>query len=126
MRQPRQGLLGGVRVNRAHAAEMSRVQRLEQVECLRTAYLPDQDAIGPVTECRAHQIRNRDRRQWLLLSQGYLCAARLEAQQVRLLQMNLRRLLDHDDAIAVWNVRGEGIQERRLAGAGAARNQDVV
>ena len=34
MRQARQRLLGGIRVNRAEASEMARVERLEQIERL--------------------------------------------------------------------------------------------
>ena len=50
MRQPRQGLLGGVRVNRAHAAEMPSVQRLQQIERFRASHLADEDAVGPVAK----------------------------------------------------------------------------
>ena len=50
MRQARECLLGGVRVDGAQAAEMARVQRLQQVEGLGAADLADEDAIGPVPQ----------------------------------------------------------------------------
>ena len=46
MREPRQCLLGGVRVNRRQAAEVAGVERLQQVERLRTADFSNQNAIG--------------------------------------------------------------------------------
>ena len=45
VREARQRLLGGVRVNRAQAAEMAGVERLQQVERFCAAHLADEDAI---------------------------------------------------------------------------------
>ena len=56
MRQPHQRLVGGVRVNRAEAAEVARVQGLQQIECLGAAHLADEDAIGPMPERRPQQV----------------------------------------------------------------------
>ena len=100
VRQARERLLGGVRVNRAQAAEMAGVQRLQQVERLGAAHLADQDAIGPMTERGAEQVGDRDRRQRRLLSERRLSAPRFEAQHVRLVEVDLGGLLDDDDAIA--------------------------
>ena len=126
VRQARQRLLGGVRVNRAEAAEMAGVERLQQVERLGAAHLADEDAIGSVSKRRAQQVGDGDRRQRRFLSERHLRATRLEPQQVRLVEMNLGRLLDDDDAVAVRNVRRQRIEQRRLAGAGPARDQDVL
>src|SRR5258708_1632670 len=54
---------------------MARVQRLQQVEGLGAANLTDEDAIGPVPQCRAKQICDGDWRQRCLLSEGCLRAA---------------------------------------------------
>src|SRR3712207_7192647 len=51
--------------------------------------------------------------------------ARLQPDDVRLLQLQLGRVLDGDDALVVGDVGGERVQERRLARAGAARDEDV-
>jgi hypothetical protein len=44
---------------------------------------------------------------------------------MRLLKLDLSRVLDDDDPFSVWNDAGERIQERRLATAGSAGDQDV-
>ncbi len=41
-------------------------------------------------------------------------------------EMNLRGLLDDDDAILVRNARGQRVQQRRLAGAGPAGDEHVL
>ena len=55
------------------------------------------------------------------LSERHLRAPRLEPHQIRLVEVNLGGLLDHDDAVVVGNARRQRIQQRRLAGAGAPR-----
>src|SRR5207237_942755 len=62
VRKPRERLLGGVRVDGAEAAEMTCVERLEQVEGFGAADLPDEDAVRAVAQRRAQQIGDSDRR----------------------------------------------------------------
>ena len=62
MRQPRQSLIGGIPVNRAHAAQVARVEGLQQIERLCTAYFTDDDSIGSVSESGPQQVRDRDGR----------------------------------------------------------------
>src|SRR4051794_38537258 len=50
VREPRQGLLGGVRVDRRQTAEMPGVQRLQQVERFRASHLSDQYPVGTMPE----------------------------------------------------------------------------
>ena len=52
--------------------------------------------------------------------------ARLEPNHVRFVQMNLCGLLNQDDAIVIGNVRGQRVEQRGLAGARAAGDQDVL
>ena len=47
--------------------------------------------------------------------------ARLQPHHVPLLQLQLGRVLDGDDALAVGDERRQRVQHGRLAGAGAAR-----
>ena len=94
MRQARQGLLGGVCVDRAQTAEMARVQRLQQVERLSAAHLADEDAIRPMTKRGPEQVGDGHRRQWRSCPQRRLSAPGLEPKDVRFVQVNLRRLLD--------------------------------
>jgi hypothetical protein len=44
---------------------------------------------------------------------------------VRLLQLQLRRVLDRNDALADVDGPAYGVHQRGLAGPGAARNDDV-
>ena len=62
----------------------------------------------------------------MFLSERHLGAPRLEAKHVRLVHMDLRGLLNDDDAVVVRNMSRERVQQRRLAGARAARDEDVV
>ena len=126
MCQARECLLRRVRVNGAQAAEMARVQRLQQIESFGAADLADENAIRPVPQCRAKQIRDRHRRQRRLLSERRLRAARLQTKDVRFVEVNLRRLLDQDNPVPIGNVRRESIQKRRLPSARSARDQDVL
>ena len=69
VRKTCQRLLGGIRVNRAQASEMTGVERLKQVEGLGAAYFTYKNAIWPVPECSAKQVGNRDRREWRFLTE---------------------------------------------------------
>src|SRR6478672_6472579 len=99
---------------------MACVERLQEVERLGAAHLSDEDAIGPVPQCRAKQICDGDWWQRCLLSERCLRAAGLQSKDVRFVEVNLRRLLDHDDPVPIGNVSREGIQKSRLPGAGSA------
>ena len=46
------------------AAQVSRVQRLEQIERFGTAHLADQDAVGAMAQRGAQQVCDRDGRDW--------------------------------------------------------------
>src|SRR5256885_1167381 len=94
MRESRQRLLGIVRVNRRQAAEMSGVERLQKVERFRTAHLADEYPVWTMAQRRAYQSGDRHRRHRLLLAERHLRASRLEPHEVRLVDQNLRRLLD--------------------------------
>ena len=51
--------------------------------------------------------------------------ARLERDDVPLEQPQLGRVLDGDDALVARDVGGDGVQQRRLAGARSAGDEDV-
>ena len=94
--EPRERLLCGVCMDCAQAAKMTCVEGLQEVERFRASDLADQDSIGPMTKGCTHQIRDRDGRQRLLLSKRYLPSACFEPKQIRFLEVNLGRLLNHD------------------------------
>src|SRR5688572_21733811 len=60
VRQSGQRLLGRVRMDRAHAAEMTGVERLQQIESFRSSYLSNKDSVGAVAKRCAQQVGNCD------------------------------------------------------------------
>ena len=84
----------GVGVDRGHRAVVAGVHRLEHVERLAAADLADDDAVGPHTQ--EFRTRSRDRDLALAFDVG---RARLEADDVRLLQLQFGGVLDRDDAL---------------------------
>ena len=119
-REPRQRLLRRVRVNRRQRARVAGVQRLQQVERFPAAHLADDDAVRSMPQRRPEQVANRHGRQTRLL------ASRLEPDQVRPVDLQLRRVLDQHDAVVGRQERRERVQQRRLARARAAADQDVL
>ena len=126
MRQARQGLLGGIPVNRAEAAQVARVEGLQQIECLRAAYLAHDDSIGSVPESGPQQVRDRDGRQRRFMSERHLGPSRFESEQVRLVEMDFRSLLDYNDPIAIRDPRCQGVQQRRLSRSRPSGDEDVA
>jgi hypothetical protein len=82
-RQPCEGLLRGMRVDRAESAEVPGVQRLQQVERFRATDLTNQNAIGSMPQGRTQQVRNGDGRQRRLLAERRLCTPCLEPRAGR-------------------------------------------
>ena len=80
----------------------------------------EQDPIGPVSQGRPQQVANAHRRHADLLS------ARLEANQVRRLQLQLRRVLDHDQSVVRGQEGRERVEQGGLARPRPAADQDVV
>ena len=116
----RERVAGAVGVDGRERAVVAGVHRLEHVQRLGATHLADDDPVGPHAQRVPHQLADGD----LTLALDVV-RARLEPQHVTLVQLQLGGVLDRDDALVVGHRRGQGIQERGLAGAGAARDQDV-
>src|SRR3954471_7569804 len=125
MREPRQGLVGGVRVDRAEASEVAGVEGLQEVEGLGAADLADDDPSGQVHKGCAEQVSDADRRQRRLVPQRHLSSPRLQSEQIGFVEMDLCGLLYHHDPIAIRDPSRQGVQQRRLSRSGAAGNEDV-
>ena len=108
--EARQRLLGRVRMNGAERALVPRVQRLQQVERLQAPHLTDQDSIRPVSEGRTKEVCDGHGRQRRLLPQWGLRPSCLEPDEVRLVDQNLGRLFDQNDAVLGWDGRRERVQ----------------
>ena len=111
---------GAVGVDGRQAAVVAGVHGLQHVERLFAADLADDDAVGPHTQGVDHEIALADRALAFDVRRP-----RLEAHHVALPQQQLGGVLDRDDALGVGDEAGQHVQQRRLAGAGAARDDDV-
>ncbi len=114
------GLARAVGVQRAHRAVVARIHRLQQVECLGAAHLADDDALRPHAQAVLDQVAHGDRALALKVRRtGF------KTHGVRLLQLQLGCVLTGDDALVVVDVARKAVEQRGLAGAGAARNEGV-
>ena len=114
------GVARRVRVQRRDRSLVAGVHRLQHVEALGAADLADDDAVGPHAKRVAHEVADRD-----LAATLDVRRARLESHDVLLLQLQLDGVLDRDDALVARDERGEHVEQRGLAGAGTARDEDV-
>ena len=101
-----------VGVDGTQRAVVAGVHRLQHVQRLGAADLTKDDAVGSHTQRVLDEIAHGD-----LALAFEVGRARLQAHDMRLLQLQLGRVLDGTDAFA--------FVDRRLARAGTARNQDV-
>ena len=104
----------------AHAAVVAGVHRLQHVEGLGAAALAEDDAVGPHAQRVADQVALGD-----LAAALQVGRPGLQPDDMRLLQLQLGRVLDRDDALAGVDQPAHGVQQRGLAGAGAAGDDDV-
>src|SRR5205814_9723441 len=109
-----------VRVDRRERALVARVHRLEHVQGLGAADLADDDPVGAHAQGVPYELADAD----LALALD-VRRARLERDDVLLLQLQLGRVLDRDDALVAGDERRHRVQRRRLTGAGTAGDEDV-
>ena len=117
---PGERVTRAVRVDRRERAVVARVHRLEHVERLRAACLTDDHPVGPHAQRVAHELADLD----LALALDVRRAG-LERAHVLLREPELLGVLDRHDAVVVGNERRHDVQERRLPGAGSARDHRV-
>ena len=99
---------------------MASVHRLQEVERLRSADFADDDPFGPHTQTVAHEVAHGD-----LTLAFKVWRARFQPYNVRLLQLQFRRVFARDDAFVVVDELRKAVKQRGLAGAGAARDQGI-
>ena len=99
---------------------MARVHRLEHVERLGAADLADDDPVGAHAQGVPDELADAD-----LALAFDVRRPRLERDHVLLLELELGRVLDRDDALVVRDEGREGVERRRLTGAGTAGDEDV-
>ena len=109
-----------VRVDRRQRALVARVHRLEHVERLGAANLADDDPVGAHAQGVPDELADAN----LALALD-VRRPRLEGDDVILLELELRRVLDRDDALVARHERRQRVQRRRLTGAGTAGDEHV-
>ena len=120
------GLDAGERVARAvgvdggHRAVVAGVHGLEHVEGLAGAALADHDAVGAHAQAVLDEVADRD-----LAATFDVGRPGLQREHVLLVELELLRVLDGDDALVGGNERRQHVEHRRLTGAGTAGHDDV-
>src|SRR5579862_8799620 len=102
--QARQSIPRRIRVNRGQRAVMARVHRLQHVERFLAAHLADDDAVGTHTQGVDEQLAHVDGA--FAFDVGW---ARLQANDVFLVQLQFGRVFNRDDALAIRNIRGQNV-----------------
>ena len=118
--QPPQGLLGTVGVNGRHRSGMPGVQGVDHVESLGPADFAHHDAIGAQSQSRAEKGAEADRPLPFRVGGPALQSDHMTGET------QFGRVLDRDRAFAFGHGARQHVQERRLSGAGAAADQDVL
>ncbi|OQB07161.1 MAG: hypothetical protein BWY17_05340 [Deltaproteobacteria bacterium ADurb.Bin207] len=103
--ETRQRFGGTVGVRRRQRAIMTRIHRLEHVQCLTPAAFPNHNAIGTHTKRIPHQVPYR-----VLPLAFHVRRTRLQRYHVRLLELEFRRILDRNDSLIFRNRRRQHIQ----------------
>ena len=99
-----------VGVKRRHRSIVARVHGLEHVEGLAATTLADDDAVRAHTQTALDQLANRHRS--LAFDVG---RTRFELDPVRLLQLELGRVLARDQPLVLRDERRKDVEEGRLA-----------
>ena len=99
---------------------MAGVHRLEHVQRFAAADFADHDPVRPHTQGVADQVADGNRTAALDIRRPAF-----QPDHVLLLQLQLDRVLDGDDAFVVRDERGEDIQQGGLAGAGTTGDDDI-
>ncbi len=116
----REAIARRVGVDGGERAVVTRVHGLQHVQRLAAAALADDDAIGAHAQCVFHQIADAD-----LAASFDVGRTRFHAHDVVLIEIEFGRVFDGDDALVARKKMREHVEQRRLARAGAAADDDV-
>ena len=101
-------------------SRVTRVQKLQKIECLASANLAENDAVRAVAESCFQKVADRHCRHAVLRLPG------LEPDEIRLGHLNFGGVFNEKDSLVLGDEFPEDIQERGLAGPGPAADQDVL
>ena len=115
--KPLQGVARGIGVNSGHGAFVASIHRLEHVERFFAATFADDNSIGPHSQRVANKIARSN-----FASALDIGRAGLQPADMRLLELEFRRILNGDQTFAAGNIIRQRVQHRRLSAARAARD----
>ena len=118
--EPREGVPRRVGVDGGHRAVVTRVHGVQHVQRLGPTRFAHDDAVRAHTEGVDHQVALRNRARAFDVDR-----ARFEAHHVRLLELQLGRILDGDDALLLRDKAGERVEHGGLTRARSARDHHV-
>ena len=119
--QPLQGVGGAVGMNGGHRAVMAGAHGLQNFDRFVRAHFAQNYAVGPHSECVAQKVAGAD-----FARAVYCRGARFHSHHMRHLQSEFRGVFNGDDALLGAGIGTHHIEKRGLAGAGAARNENVA
>ena len=99
---------------------MTRVQELQEIECLAAANLTEYDPVRPMAEGRFQEITNAHSRQTVLGLPGF------KPNKVVLVHLNFGRVLNQENSLVRRNEFSKNIQERRFSSSCAPCYEDVL
>jgi hypothetical protein len=118
---PTQRILGRVGVDGRERSLVTGVQGHEEIERFAAAHLADHDPVRPHAKGASQEVANSHQPAALDVR-----GAALEADDVGLSQAQLGGVLDRDHPLRLFDEGGECVEERRLARAGPAADQDAA
>src|SRR5208283_3819549 len=98
---------------------MTRVQELQEVECLTAAYLTEDDSVGAVAEGCLQEVTDADSWQAVLWLPGF------KAHKVVLVHLNFGGVFDEENSFIRGNEFSKDIQERCFPRSCAPGDQNV-
>src|SRR5690606_12445824 len=108
----------GVGVDRREAARVAGVGRAQDADAFGAAHFAEHGPVGAQARRRLQQLVGGD------FGFAEFALDRDEADAVGAGEAELGRILDQDDALVRRDLAKHGVEERGLAGRGAARNED--
>src|SRR5579859_309383 len=108
-------------MNGRKTSAVAGVEGLQQVESLLAPDFPQDGALGPVPQAGLEQITDGDG--WNLRP---LLAAGLEADKVRLADVDLGGIFDYQQTVIIGNEVGQDVKQGGLACPGAPADEDIL
>jgi len=95
---------------------MTRIEELQEIECLTSAYLTEDDSVWPMAEGCFQEVTDAYGRKPVLRLPGF------KADKVVLTHLNLGGVFDEENSLVRWNEFSQNVQESCLASSCPSRD----